>query len=134
MAERDRVTEDADDGAPIERGRIVASKRACVITGIVAFVLGALLNASAGAGFSRALFSGVFLGVFTGYGLWLVTKARLRVRPQTDDPTLRDPSARPPAGGWANPTGGQNLLGKLGRALGGLRRRGGPDGRRRPRR
>ena len=118
------------DDTPVVRERAIASKRACVISGVVAFVIGALLNASAGAGVSRAVFGGVFLGVFTGYGLWLVTKARLRLRPQADDPAQRDPSSPPPSGGWANPTGGQTLLGKFGRALSGLRRRG-PRGPRR---
>jgi hypothetical protein len=123
----------ADDDAPVGHERTLASNRACVIAGVVAFALGSWINASAGAGIGRTLFGGLFLGVFTGFGLWLVTKARIRVRPQADDPTQRDPSAPPPSGGWANPTGGQNLLGKLGRALRGLRPRG-PGGPRNPRR
>ena len=125
-------TEDAasNDDVPVVRERVLASKRACVITGLVAFGIGAWINGSAGVSVGRTLFGGAFLGAFTGYGLWLVTKVRTRVRPQIDDPLLRDPSAPPPAGGWANPTGGQTSFGALRRALSGLRLRGPRDPRR----
>ena len=109
---------------PPGRRRTLASRRSCVVTGVVAAGIGGWINGSAGAGVGRTIFGALFLGMFTGYGLWLVTKARKRVRPDVADPDLRDPSSPPPTGGWANPTGPQMLTAKLRRALSGLSRRG----------
>ena len=104
--------------------RHLASARACVVTGLVALIVGTWINRTAGATWPRAIFGGVFLGVFTGYGLWLVTKARRRARPEQQPPSTRDPRTPPPPGGWANPTGTQRLLTRLGRLISGLHRRG----------
>lgn len=100
-----------------EPRRTLASPRACVIVGIVAFGVQLLIVGSNGVAWPRALFSAAFLGLFTGYGLWLMTKMRRRVRPEVAQPDERDPSAPPPVGGWANPSKGQNVLGRFGRAL-----------------
>lgn len=100
-----------------EPRRNLASPRACVIVGIVAFGVQLLIVATNGVPWPRAFVSAAFLGVFTGYGLWWMTKMRRTVRPEVAKPDERDPSAPPPVGGWANPSKGQNILGRFGRAL-----------------
>ena len=103
-----------------EPRRTLASTRACVIVGGVAFGVQVLVVKSNGLAWPRALFSAAFLGVFTGFGLWWVTKMRRRVRPEVAKPHERDPALPPPIGGWANPSRGQDVLGRFGRALGSL--------------
>ncbi len=100
-----------------EPRRTLASTRACVIVGIIAFAVQLLVVKSNGVAWPRALSSAAFLGVFTGFGLWWVTKIRRRVRPEVAKPDERDPALPPPVGGWANPSRGQDALGRFGRAL-----------------
>lgn len=100
-----------------EPRRTLASTRACVIVGVVAFGVQLLIIKSNGLPWPRALFSAAFLGLFTGCGLWWVTKMRRRVRPEVAKPDERDPNLPPPVGGWANPSRGQDVLGRFGRAL-----------------
>ncbi len=121
MNEPTVTPEPADPRTP---RRHLASARACVITGLVALCVGVWINRSGGATWPASMFGGGFLGAFTGYGLWLVTKARRRARPEQEHPASRDPRKPPPPGGWANPTGSQKLLTRLGRLISGLRRRG----------
>ena len=111
-----RAIEPASDDLREPR-RTLASTRACVVAGIVAFGVQLLIVKSNGLAWPRALFSAAFLGVFTGIGLWWMTKMRRRVRPEVAKPDERDPSLPPPAGGWANPSKGQATLGRFGRAL-----------------
>ena len=110
----------AEDPASDElRGprRTLASTRACVVVGVVAFAVQLLIVKSNGVAWPRALSSAAFLGVFTGIGLWWMTKLRRSVRPEVAKPDERDPSLPPPVGGWANPSKGQEVLGRFGRAL-----------------
>ncbi len=100
-----------------EPRRTLASPRACAIVGVVAFGVQLLIVGSNGVPWVRALFSAVFLGLFTGFGLWWTTKMRRTVRPEVAKPDERDPSSPPPIGGWANPSKGQNVLDRFGRAL-----------------
>ena len=100
-----------------EPRRTLASTRACVIVGVVAFVVQLLIIKSNGLPWPRALFSASFLGLFTGFGLWWVTKMRRRVRPEVAKPDERDPARPPPVGGWANPSKGQDVIGRFGRAF-----------------
>ena len=100
-----------------EPRRTLASTQACVIVGVVAFVVQLLIIKSNGLAWPRALFSASFLGLFTGFGLWWVTKMRRRVRPEVAKPDERDPALPPPVGGWANPSKGQDVIGRFGRAL-----------------
>ena len=51
-----------------EPRRTLASTRACVIVGVVAFVVQLLIVKSNGVAWPRALSSASFLGVFTGLG------------------------------------------------------------------
>jgi hypothetical protein len=102
--------------------RNLASPRACVIWGCVAFAIGVFLFRSPKISLGRTVFAAAFLGIFNGYGLWMLTKTRMKMRPPVQD-TDRDPSQPPPAGGWANPTSGQTTMRQLGRSLLGLRRR-----------
>ena len=100
-----------------EPRRTLASTRACVVVGVVAFGVQSLIVRSNGVAWPRALSSAAFLGVFTGIGLWWMTKLRRSVRPEVAKPDERDPSLPPPVGGWANPSKGQEVLGRFGRAL-----------------
>ena len=100
-----------------EPRRRLASTRACVVAGGVAFGVQLLIVRSNGVAWPRSLFSAAFLGVITGIGLWWVTRIRRRIRPEVAKPDERDPSSPPPVGGWANPSRGQDVLGRFGRAL-----------------
>ena len=100
-----------------EPRRTLASTRACVVVGEVAFGVQSLIVRSNGVAWPRALSSAAFLGVFTGIGLWWMTKLRRSVRPEVAKPDERDPSLPPPVGGWANPSKGQEVLGRFGRTL-----------------
>ncbi len=100
-----------------EPRRTLASTRACVVVGVVAFGVQLLIVKSSGVGWPRALSSAAFLGVFTGFGLWWMTRIRRRIRPEVAKPDERDPSSPPPVGGWANPSRGQDVLGRFSRAL-----------------
>lgn len=108
--------EPASDGLREPR-RTLASTRACVIVGVVAFVVQLLIVKSNGMAWPRALFSAAFLGVFTGFGLWWMTNMRRRIRPEVAKPVERDPALPPPVGGWANPSKGQKVLSRIGRTL-----------------
>ena len=83
-----------------EPRRTLASTRACVVAGVVAFGVQLLIVRSNGVAWPRSLFSAAFLGVFTGIGLWWVTRIRRRIRPEVAKPDERDPSSPPPVGGW----------------------------------
>ena len=117
MADEPDRSEESPTDELREPRRNLASPRACVIVGAVAFVVQLLIVKSNGVAWPRALSSAAFLGLFTGFGLWWVTTMRRRVRPEIAKPDERDPSAPPPVGGWANPSRGQDVLGRFGRAL-----------------
>lgn len=104
-----------DEPAALPTRMAFASARACVITGVLAFVVDTVLLRQTGGRWGSSVVGGLFVGVFTGYGLWVVTKARRKIRPVDDKPVDRDSSLPPPAGGWANPSGSQRTFGRLGR-------------------
>ncbi len=117
MTDEPVPVEELPSDEPREPRRTLASPRACVIVGVVAFGVQLFIVSSNGVPWPRALFSAAFLGVFTGAGLWWMTKMRRTVRPEVAKPDDRDPSSPPPVGGWANPSRGQTVLGRFGRAL-----------------
>lgn len=55
----------------------------------------------------------LFMAVFTYVGIRIVSAVRASLKPDAPDPSERDPGAAPVAGGWANPTTGQNFSRRL---------------------
>ena len=119
------MTEDVDIGhsnaqeqrEQREPRRNLASPKACVVVGVVAFFVQLFIVRINGLGWARAVFSSAFLGLFTGFGLAWMTNVRRKVRPEVANPDERDPALPPPVGGWANPSRGQTALSRFGRAL-----------------
>jgi len=93
--------------------RVIVGRRGTVWAGVAAFFANAALVSGTGAGLGAKLLSSLFMGVFTCFGMRLLGRIRLGLRPELSPPDERDASATPAEGGWANPTPAQHRLDRL---------------------
>lgn len=115
----ENVPEEADG---LVRRRRIPGTRAIVIAAAVLSVLDLWLLRSTGASWLRSCLGALLMGAFVVFAMRAIVRLRLRYRPHYEAPEARDPSAPPPAGGWATKTRGQSFVSGMSRALSGLRR------------
>jgi hypothetical protein len=105
--------EPAPDSARRQPRGIVLGRKHAVLAAIAAALVDGLLVARADTGLGTKIFSVFFMAGFVYVGFRLVTTIRYRLRPPLQRPENQNPTNRPAAGGWANPTSAQTNLAKL---------------------
>ena len=98
-------------------GRVIVGRRGTVWAGVGAFFANAALVYGTGASLVAKLLSSVFMGAFTCFGMRLLGRIRLNLRPEFSSPDKRNASETPVQGGWANPTRMQTLVARIKRLV-----------------
>jgi hypothetical protein len=95
----------------------VVGRRGSAMAAVIAASFDAYMAKTGHESWTATIGSALFMGVFTFVAFRVVARVRLGIKPDLASPEQHDPSEKPQAGGWANPTRSQGTLYRFTRLL-----------------